>query len=217
MRLLASALAALAWMAVASGAWADTLSDARARGEIVWGGDLQGGEPYVFEDPRDPSHLEGFEVDVANALARRMGLARARFHQVEWSNLVPALERGDFDVALNGLEDTPARRARLRLSRPYFVYREVLAVRRGSPYRTLQDLRGRRVGTLNQSYALDLLRAQPLEAVLYEGQQEPYFDLQHGRIDGVLLDRIVADRYGCSSPAIECVPGDVARGTYVVG
>jgi polar amino acid transport system substrate-binding protein len=217
MRLLTSALAALAWMAVASAAWADALSDIRARGELVWGGDLQGGEPYVFEDPRDPSHLVGFEVDLANALARRMGLARARFKQVEWSNLVPALERGDFDVALNGLEDTPARRARLRLSRPYFVYREVLAVRRGSTYRTLQDLRGRRVGTLNQSYALDLLRAQPLEAVLYEGQQEPYFDLQQGRLDAVLLDHVVADRYGCPLRDLECLPGEEARGVYVVG
>jgi polar amino acid transport system substrate-binding protein len=217
MRLLASVLAVLAWLAAGAVARADTLSEVRARGEIVWGGDLQGGEPYVFEDPREPTHLEGFEVDIANALARRMGIARARFHQVEWSNLVPALERGDVDVALNGLEDTPSRRARLRLSRPYFVFREVLAVRRGSAYRTLDDLRAKRVGTLNQSYALDLLRARPLEPVLYEGQQEPYFDLEHGRVDAVLLDHIVADRYGCPLPDIECLPGDVARGVYVVG
>lgn len=217
MRLLTAVVVALAWVAVASVARADALSEVRTRGEIVWGGDLQGGEPYVFEDPRDPSHLEGFEVDVANALARRMGLARARFHQVEWSNLVPSLERGDFDVALNGLEDTPARRARLRLSRPYFLFREVLAVRRGSPYRTLEDLRGRRVGTLNQSFALDLLHARPVEAVLYEGQQEPYFDLQQGRVDAVLLDHVVADRYGCPLRDLECLPGEVARGVYVVG
>jgi polar amino acid transport system substrate-binding protein len=145
-----------------------------------------------------------------------MGFARAGFHQVDWSNLVPSLERGDFDIALNGLEDTPARRARLRLSRPYFVYREVLAVRRGSPYRTLDDLRGRRVGTLNQSRALDLLRERPLEAVLYEGQAEPYLDLEQGRVDAVLLDHVVADRYGCPLADVECLGGDQARGTYVL-
>jgi polar amino acid transport system substrate-binding protein len=146
-----------------------------------------------------------------------MGLLRARFQQVQWSNLVPALERGDVDVALNGLEDTPERRARLLLSRPYFVYREVLAVRRGSPYRTLDDLRGKRVATLNQTYALDLLRAHPVEPAVYEGQQEPYFDLQLGRVDAVLLDHIIADRYGCFLAGVECVAGEVARGTYVIG
>jgi polar amino acid transport system substrate-binding protein len=200
---------------------ADTLSTMRARSELVWGGDLQGGEPYVFEDPRDPSHLVGFEVDIASALARELGLARARFAQTQWSNLVPSLERGDIDVALNGLEDTPERRARLRLSRPYFVFHEVLAVRRGAPYRTLDDLRGKRVGTLNQTYALELLQSRPaaraVDIALYEGQEEPYFDLQLGRVDAVFLDHLIAARYGCPLAGIECLAGDEPRGTYVVG
>jgi len=196
---------------------ADTLADVRARGELRWGGDLQGGEPYVYEDPADPSRIIGFEVDIAGSLARRIGARRARFVETQWSNLVPSLERGDVDIALNGLEDTPDRRARLRLSRPYFIYREVLAVRRGSSYRTLDDLRGKRVATLNQTYAYDLLQARPLETAVYEGQQEPYLDLQLGRVDAVLLDHIIADRYGCSLAGIECLPGEVARGSYVVG
>ena len=133
MRLLASLWIACAAMATACGAWADGLSTVREREELVWGGDLQGGEPYVFEDPRDPTKIIGFEVDIAAAIARELGLRGARFFQVQWSNLVPSLERGDIDVALNGLEDTPERRARLRLSRPYFIYHEVLAVRRGTP------------------------------------------------------------------------------------
>jgi polar amino acid transport system substrate-binding protein len=214
---LASLLVFLSILAVTAPARAGTLSDIRARGELRWGGDLQGGEPYVYEDPRDPTNIIGFEVDIAGALARRLGAKRAHFVEMQWSNLVPALERGDFDVALNGLEDTPERRARLRLSRPYFVYREVLAVRAGAPYRTLGDLRGKRVGTLNQTYALELLRAQPLEPAIYEGQEEPYFDLQQGRVDAVLLDHIIADRYGCPLQGIQCVPGEVAHGTYVVG
>ncbi len=158
----------------------------------------------------------GFEVDIAAAIARELGLKKARFYQVQWSNLVPSLERGDFDVALNGLEDTPERRARLRVSRPYFIYHEVLAVRRGSPYRTLDDLRGKRVATLNQTYAFELLEARPVETVIYEGQEEPYFDLQQARVDAVLLDHVIAERYGCPLAGIECVTTSI-RGGYVVG
>jgi polar amino acid transport system substrate-binding protein len=200
------------WPKVARAGWAD----AKARGELGWGGDLQGGEPYVYESPTQPGVIIGFEVDIAEALAKELGL-RAKFHQNDWSNLVPSLERGDFDVILNGLEDTPARRSRLRLSRPYFVYGETLAVRKGSTLHSLDELSGRRIGTLNQTVAQELLLAHHADVALYEGQQEPYMDLAHGRVEGVLLDHVIADRYGCSLPELRCVPEDLARGSYVIG
>jgi polar amino acid transport system substrate-binding protein len=195
-----------------------TLAAIKARGELTWGADLQGGEPFVYEDPANPKKVIGFEVDIANALAKRLGV-KARFVQYTWSNLVPSLERKDFDIVMNGLEATPERKQRILLSAPYFVYAETLAVRTDSTVTTLADLRGKRVGTLNQTYAHDLLRAQPLEPVLYEGNEEPYIDLEQGRTDAVLLDNIIADRYGCVStrPKVKCVPGDVALGTYVIG
>jgi polar amino acid transport system substrate-binding protein len=196
----------------------NSLAAIQKRGELTWGADLQGGEPFVYEDPANPSQVIGFEVDIANAIARRLGV-KAKFVQYNWSNLVPSLERGDFDIVLNGLEYTTDRAERILLSDPYFIYAETLAVRAGSPYTTLAQLEGKRVGTLNQTYAHDLLRAQPLEPVLYEGNEEPYIDLEQGRTDAVLLDNIIADRYGCvpTRPKVVCVPGDIARGTYVIG
>jgi polar amino acid transport system substrate-binding protein len=160
--------------------------------------------------------LVGFEVDIAEALAHELGL-RAKFHQNDWSNLIPSLERADFDIVLNGLEDTPARRARLRLSQPYFVYGETLAVRSGSTLRSLDELSGKRVGTLNQTVAQELLTQHHAEVVLYEGQQEPYLDLSSGRVEAVLLDHVIADRYGCTQKGLSCVKQDLARGSYVIG
>ncbi len=206
---------AATWLA-ASPAHAADLADVKARGELRWGGDLQGGEPYVFEDEQHPGKIQGFEVEIADALAQKLGV-RAKFMQNDWSNLVPALERGDFDVILNGLEETPERRARIRLSAPYYTYGETLTVRAGSPFKTLADLKGKRVGTLNQTVANDMLKASPLEVVLYEGQQEPYMDLAKGRTDAVLLDHVIADRYGCVLPELRCLPDDLARGHYVLG
>ncbi len=205
---------ALLWLqpGIALGDWATV----HARGELGWGGDLQGGEPYVYESPTQPGVIVGFEVDIAEALSRELGV-RAKFHQNDWSNLIPSLERGDFDIILNGLEDTKARRTRLHLSRPYFVYGETLAVRPGSALHTLDDLRGHRIGTLNQTVAEELLLAHHADVVLYEGQQEPYLDLSHGRTDGVLLDHVIADRYGCGLPELRCLAQDLARGTYVIG
>src|SRR5947199_7772153 len=164
----------VAVMAAAGRAAAD---DALARlhvgGTRRWGGDSQGGEPYVVQDPRDRRRLAGFEVEIAEGLARRLGV-RAEFAQNDWQTLIPSLERGDFDVALNGIEVTPARRARVAFTRPYYGFAETLVVRRDEgPVHGLGDLRGARVGTLEGSLALDLLRAAPGgEVVLYEGGGE---------------------------------------------
>ena len=72
----------------------------------------------------------GFEVELADALARALGV-RARFVQNDWSTLIPSLERGTFDVALNGIEVTPARAARVAFSRPYYRFAERLVARAG--------------------------------------------------------------------------------------
>src|SRR5688572_23788516 len=86
----------------------DTLGAIRERGEIVWAADLQGGAPYVFEDPKDPSKLTGFEYEIMEQVAAHLGV-RHRMVQYNWSNLVPSLERGDFDLTLNGIEATAER------------------------------------------------------------------------------------------------------------
>jgi polar amino acid transport system substrate-binding protein len=213
-RLFVAGLLALLCVLAASSAGADTLEGIRARRELTWGADIQGGEPYVFEGP--DGALVGFEVSIAEHIAAHLGV-RARFVQVEWSNLVPSLERADFDVVLNGLEATPERRRRILLSRPYYEFGETLAVAASSSARSLDDLRGKRIGTLNQTYAYDVLESRPVERVLYEGVQEPYLDLERGRVDGVLLDSVIANRYGCMLDGVTCLAEPVARSAYVVG
>jgi polar amino acid transport system substrate-binding protein len=214
-RARAALFVVLAAAACSGGGGGDTLERVRARGELVWAADIQGGEPYVYEDPANPGKLIGFEVDIADELARRMGV-RARMQQYAWSNIVPGLERGDFDIGLNGLEATSERQERLRMSRPYFIYAETLAVRKGAPERTLVELRGKRVATLNQTYAMDLLRGAGIEPKYYEGVEEPYLDLVNGQLDAVLMDNIIADRYGCPLAGVHCVPEEIARGAYVI-
>src|SRR5262245_33527695 len=87
--------------------------------EFVWGADAEGGAPYTFPDPRNPAHNIGFEVDLADALASRLG-RKARFVQNQWDGLVPGLERGEYDVVINGLEITAERAEKINFSNPYF-------------------------------------------------------------------------------------------------
>ncbi len=194
-----------------------TLQDVRQRGVLRWGADIQGGEPYVFRDPQDTSRLVGFEVEIAEGLARRLGV-RQELVQNDWQNLAASLQRGDFDIILNGLEATPARQDQIALSRPYFRFDETLVVR-GDETRihALADLAGKRVGTLNGSLAYNILTASAgIETVLYEGVEEPYIDLEQGRLDGVVLDHIIAERYGLVRPTLRRA-ATVGSGVYVIG
>lgn len=196
----------------------DTLQAIRDAGQLSWGCDAQGGAPYVFPDPMNPNVLVGFEVELADALARKLGV-RAAPMQGPWDKLLELLARGDFDVALNGLELAEEKRRVARLTRPYFVAEEVLTIRRGDLQapRTREALRGRRVGTLPGSLASRILEAAGAEVRTYDGgQDEIYADLRLGRIDAVLLDDPVARFYGDIDPQLERVPGSLGQVHYVI-
>jgi polar amino acid transport system substrate-binding protein len=90
---------------------------AAAGGELRWGGDAEGGAPFVEADPADPAKVRGFDVDIAGMIARGLGRT-PRFVQVQWASIPASLERGDFDVGMSGLEDRPELRARHAVSIP---------------------------------------------------------------------------------------------------
>ncbi len=181
----------------------ESLSRVRQAGVLRWGGDLQGGEPYVFRDPLNAEQLRGFEVEIMESVARRLGV-RAEFVQADWATLLSALVRGDFDVAVNGIEVTPARARDFLLTRPYAAFYESLVVRReasSSLPPSLAALTGQRVGTLASSLAHEMLRATPgVHVVLYDGVEEPFIDLENRRLEAVLLDHVIAERYGLVRP-----------------
>jgi polar amino acid transport system substrate-binding protein len=86
--------------------------------------------------------------------------------------------------------------------------------------RTLEDLRGRRVATLGGTIAYDaLLRAERdhgLTAVSYDDDVHPYSDLLAGRVDGVLLDNVLADRAMRRQPGLYTQPTAIEIGHYIV-
>jgi polar amino acid transport system substrate-binding protein len=191
-----------------------------ARPELVWGGDAEGGAPFVEADPADPSRLVGFDVEVAQLLAEGLGRA-ARFQQVGFTSLDLAAARGDFDIGLSGIEDLPARRTRLAVTIPYYQFREVLTVREADAarYRTIADLRGRRVATLGATLAYELLTeaadTHGVIPVTYEDDVHPYSDLALGRVDAVLLDEVLARRGVRRNAGLFNQAADVGAGAYV--
>lgn len=194
-----------------------------ASGELRWGGDAEGGAPYQFRDPRDPEAIVGFEVDLIDALCERLSArigqrVAPRFKQYEWVNLGLGLEKRDFDLIVSGFEATPERRASFRLSRPYYVYTQQLVVRaEETKISSVEDCRGRTVGTLAETTAERLLRDAGIERIrTYDGQVEPFQDLAVGRLDAVLLDLPICVYYAGTDPRLKFVGPRRAPGHYVL-
>jgi polar amino acid transport system substrate-binding protein len=173
-----------------------TVDVIKARGVLLWGSDSEGGAPYVFPDPKDPSRLIGFELDIAEAVAKELGV-KAQLVQTAWDSLIPALERGDYDMAMNGLEIIPEREKRVLFSRPYYVYTLQLMVRKDEEsIRNIHDLPGKRVGTLAGAVAHDILKKIGNVDIRSYSAAWPYEDLALGRIDAVFLDTPITVYYG---------------------
>jgi polar amino acid transport system substrate-binding protein len=197
-----------------------SLTAADPPAELVWAGDSEGGAPYVEADPSHPDRVIGFEVEIADLLARGLGRT-ARFVNITFANLPQSIARGDANLGLNGVEDTPANRATLATTIPYYRFREVLSVRPADAprYRTLADLRGRRVATLAGTIAYEILlraeRDHGITAVSFEDDVHPYTDLVLGRVDAVLLDNVLAERRHRTMKGFTIQPETVAIGHYV--
>lgn len=168
--------------------------------ELVWAADAEGGAPYTFPDPRNPARNIGYEVDLANALAARMGRS-ARFVQNQWDGLVPGLERGEYDIVINGLEITPERAERIHFSNPYYYSTLTMTVRaEDARIQKPDDLRGHTVGTLKATFAERYLASLAgISIRSYDQTPNAYTDLSLGRLDAVVNDTMAAMYYGYGS------------------
>jgi polar amino acid transport system substrate-binding protein len=175
----------------------------KTSGVLRWGCDIAGGAPLAFPDPADPDKLIGFEADIADAIAGELGV-HARVVQTDWDSLVPALERGNYDMAMNGLEIIPEREKRVLMSRPYYVYTLQLVVRKDETrIRSIADLKGMTVGTLAGASADTMLRNIGGVTLKSYSAVWPYEDVALGRIDAAFLDTPINAYYAKPDPRLK--------------
>jgi polar amino acid transport system substrate-binding protein len=65
--------------------------------------------PMEAADPNHPGQFVGADVDLAQALAKAMGLKGAHIVNNTYDTIIPALQRHRFDVIMSSMNDTPAR------------------------------------------------------------------------------------------------------------
>ena len=185
--LLSMVLAAAALPARA----ADLLDTVKTRGTLRIA--LEGTyPPFNFKDPKT-GQLAGYDVDVAKLVCARLGV-KPEFVTTEWAAILAGLGAGKYDVIVSQVGITPRRQQAFDFSRPYTYSAPQLIVRRNetTTYRSLADLKGRKVGVGQGSVFEQQVRAVPgIEVKSYPAAPENLQDLAFGRIDAALNDSLM--------------------------
>jgi polar amino acid transport system substrate-binding protein len=227
LRMWRGLLVALPLVAVApasSAARADVLDEIRQSETLLWGGDQEGGGPFVFIRDDRPAEIIGFEVELAGRLAEYLKV-RAMFIQGQWDKMPDMLRAGKVHVILNGYELTSERLAAMDASIPYYIYElQLLARKSDASLNTWDDLKKRprgaplKIGALTASaadtYATEFC-GEACEVVRYDGSTDAMREVETGKIDATLQDTPIASFYAPRFPGLKPVGAPVAPGYYV--
>ncbi|MBE3636774.1 amino acid ABC transporter substrate-binding protein [Mangrovicoccus algicola] len=175
------------------------LGPAAAAAETLTVGMSGGYFPFTFVKQ---DQLQGFEVDVMNAIGEKAGLD-IEFQTMSFSGLIGALEAGRIDTVANQITITPEREARFAFSQPYVHDGAQVVVREGNDaIAGVEDLRGRTVavnlGSNFEQLLNDLPYADEIDIRTYESNIAQ--DTALGRVDAFVMDRVSSAQLIAESP-----------------
>ena len=204
-------------------------------GNLQWGADYVSGAPYVFQDPTNPKHLIGFEVEIAAAMAQLMRINQTQI-EVCYANLQQALSSNQIDMVMNGWEKTPDRLKTELFSDPYYRYGQQIIVRKddtrfaGVNPTDVSVLGGYSVGT-GSGYLAETIMNQynatnppkKINVHSYSGNIA-FSDLVQHKVDAFFLDFPIAAYYVLGTgpgatpiPQLKLLGGTLYKDNYYVG
>ncbi len=189
---LGAALAVGASAVGASAADQSVLAQVKQRGTLRIA--LEGTyPPFDYQDKG--GKLVGFEVDLGDALTKRLGV-KPEYMPTKWDGILAGLDAGRYDVIMNQVTMTPERMKKYDFSQAYTVSGQQLIVRKGEETKITKpaDLAGKAVGVgLGTNYEAWLRKNVPQANVkTYDDDPTKYQDLRVGRTDAVVADRLVS-------------------------
>lgn len=148
--------------------------------------------PFNYVDKKNV--LVGFEVDFGRALAEQLGV-KPDFILNKWDGLLAGLKTGRFDVIINQVTITPARKKAIDFTQPYSYSGMQIITRKDiqGEFKGPDDLANRNVGVgLGTDHAHWLKEHVPSAHLrYYQGNASQMQDLRVGRIDAIINDRLM--------------------------
>ena len=140
--------------------------------------------------------LEGFDIDIGNALCSEMKV-ECEWVTQDWDGIIPALQGKKFDALIASMSITEERKKQVAFTDKYYTTPLALVALKDSPLASTEpaDVAGKTVGaqagTTQETYAGDVYVKAGAEVKSYPTQEEAVTDLINGRLDAVISDKFV--------------------------
>ena len=106
--------------------------------------------PFNFVD--DKNQLTGFDVEIGQAVAKRIGI-KATPLSTAWDGIIAGLLANKYELICGSMAITEERLKSIDFSDPYYRSGAHLFVKKGSAVKSVADLTGKKVGvTLGTTY-----------------------------------------------------------------
>jgi polar amino acid transport system substrate-binding protein len=174
----------------------------KSSGKLVVGVDASYA-PNEFKD--DSGHIQGMDVDLANAIAAKLGLT-ADVQDSQFTAIIPGIQSNKFQLGMSSFTDSKDREATVDMV-TYFTAGTETAVKKGNPANvSATDLCGKKIavqtgttqadeikGTLNPNCKQAGQPTIPNDGDKYDLQTDVTNALISGRDDAMLADSPVVD------------------------
>ncbi|WP_223587993.1 transporter substrate-binding domain-containing protein [Neobacillus bataviensis] len=172
-----------------------TLKAIKSKGEIHIA--IEGAYP-PYNYINKSNELEGFDVDISNEVAKKLGV-KAVLIANPWDSMIPALIGKKFDIIISDMAITEERKKKVSFSDSYFTTGNQLFVPEDSAIKTPKDMKGKKIGVTISTTAAEMATKNGADVKLYKNDFLAFEDLVAGRLDGVATDqgvgaKIIIDR-----------------------
>lgn len=190
MKRISLLFAVLMALAITTSTMAGTLDEIQKRGKL-----RVGMEPgYMpFELKNQKGEIIGFDVDMANRMAKAMGV-ELELVDTAWDGIIAALLTGKFDVIMSGMTLTQERNMAFNFAPPYIVIGQSILIKKDldgtvKTYKDLNDAKytiASKLGTTGEQATKRMI--PNAKYISYETEQEGVLELVNGKIDAFIYD-----------------------------
>lgn len=131
--------------------------------------------------------MSGFDIDVANAVAKELDLEPVQ-KKFKFAGIVEGVKTGRFDAAVASHTITEERKEHVAFSTPYYYSGPQIFVRPDSDVQTLDDLKGKEIAVSKGSTYAKTASEVTDQVVQYDSDVTALEALSNGKHDAVITD-----------------------------
>lgn len=172
-----------------------------------------------YEMIQDDGTFEGIDIEIAQAIADKLGLELV-IDDMDFDSALVAVQNGQSDIAMAGITVNEERMAVMDFSDTYAKGVQVIIVKEGSDIATVDDLGnaeliGTQRGTTGYIYCSDDYGED--HVVAYDNGATAVQALLNGQVDAVVIDNEPAKAFVAANDGLKILDTEYANEDYAIG